>query len=97
MNIKINVYCTNFILFEKFVYVQYIGIELFPMYRSWKKSKIVRLVLGGRSWTLGVYRTKKNYRFGRWWNEFATDNNLEVGKKLKNIHVGNSTFKVSKI
>lgn len=74
--------------------MQYLGVELFPLYKSWKKSQTVTIAFAGKRWTVGIYLFNNQCRFGRGWNEFVGGNSLQVGDKLKFTHVGGSMFEV---
>lgn len=74
--------------------MQYLGLELFPLYNTWNKSQMVEIAFGVRRWSVGIYLFSNQCRFGRGWNDFVRDNNFQVGEKLKFTHVGGTIFQV---
>lgn len=63
----------------------------------WDKRTLTTLVMGDNEWNVEALRTNTLFRFCKGWNDFVSDNNLEIDEELVFHYSGDFSFQVRKV
>lgn len=78
------------------MFVQYIDINLLPIYRNWGKRTIVTLIYRDIEWPAKVQRYGRACKIGLGWDEFRHANTFVARDKLRFKYMGHQQFEVTK-